>query len=235
MGPRLAVEAVLADARAEHFRAHEGRDGPPTMCTHELRRSPRGRGPRPKLLPAARAAASPHPFTKIGYMTGEHEAEGHERREAPALGHGARGDRRRGVHEDHLKRNSAPRAPCRRRRQEEPVRAEEARSRGPATVTTTRGRASRRWRRSTAAHAAHLEREAHDPEPEHADRVHEEVHPHRVRDVLRARQPRLDERRSPRMNITRKPVTSVQTMLSAVCPRSRAAWSRPLFWPARLR
>ena len=44
------------------------------------------------------------------------------------------------------------------------------------------------------ADAAHLQGEADGPEAEDADRVDEEVHAHRVGDVLRAGQPGLDER-----------------------------------------
>ena len=48
--------------------------------------------------------------------------------------------------------------------------------------------------RRQRAHAAHLQPEPERPEPDDADRVDEEVHPHRVGDVLRAGEPGLDQR-----------------------------------------
>jgi len=48
--------------------------------------------------------------------------------------------------------------------------------------------------RTERADAAHLEGEAERPESDDADCVDEEVHGHRVRDVLGAREARLDER-----------------------------------------
>ena len=49
------------------------------------------------------------------------------------------------------------------------------------------------------AHAAHLQREPERPEADDPDRVDEEVHPHRVGDVLGAREAGLDQR-EPRLH-----------------------------------
>ena len=117
-------------------------------------------------------AAAPHPVAEQRVDDHRHEeAEDAERRELPALGHRAGGDRRRGVHEHHLEQEEREHADVVAvAGQEEALRAEEAErvaEEVDGELVVERRRAAERRQR---ADAAHVQREAADPVPEHAER-----------------------------------------------------------------
>src|SRR5258706_224515 len=141
-------------------------------------------------------ATTPNPIRVNRIDEGrDHEAENDETAELPALRERAGRNRRRGVHEHHLEQE---RGGDGRRvlsdRQEKAAHARQAKR-----LAEQRERDLVRERSVAAegrerADAAHLQTEADRPKPDDADRVDEEGHRHRVGDVLRAREARLDHR-----------------------------------------
>jgi hypothetical protein len=126
---------------------------------------------------------------------GDDEAVKDERRKSPPLRHGAGGDGGRRVHEHHLEEeHGGDGGSVVGEREKEAARAEE-----PEVVTGDIDHEFSRQRRIAPerrhrADAAHLQTEADRPEAKDADGIDEKIHRHRVGDVLRAREARLDER-----------------------------------------
>ena len=169
----------------------------------------------------------------------DHEAEDHERRELPALGHGAGRDGRGGVHEHHLEQEQRrDRRRVDRRRQEEALACRTGRTPCRRCGSTN----SLRQRRVVAegrqrADAAHLQREPERPEARGCRwRRRGSSSPSCGRRSSRGSGPSRRSAKPACMNITRKPVTSVQTMLSAVWPRQHQLLRvGQLLWTARRR
>ena len=198
---RLAVACVLADARPQHPRPDQ-RGGAAHQVDHRAAREVDVAVAETEVAPQLRQPpAAPHPVRvdRVGDPR-DHEAEDHERREAPAFGHRPGRDRRGRVHEHHLEQEQRrDRRRVDRRRQEETLRAPQT----EVLAGDGHGELARQGRvvaeRGQRADAAHLQPEPERPEADDADRVDEEVHPHRVGDVLGAGQARLHQR-EPRLH-----------------------------------
>ena len=141
-------------------------------------------------------ATAPHP---VGEKRVDHhrheEPEDDERRELPALSHRAGRDRAGGVHEHHLEEEEREHADVVGvAAQEEALHAEEAEGVAEETDGELAIERCGAAKHAQSTDAAHLQRVAADPVPEHAYRVDHEVHRHGVRGILRAREAGLHHR-----------------------------------------
>ena len=194
---RLAVLAVLADARPEHD-AH--RRAPRHHRPRARRRSRRSRRSRSRAPPSCRAWPASRRPTSTPRTAGSRCAPQNRPQPTnavplPPLGHGAGRDRRRRVHErDHVEEERRDR--CRLRRGAEVAAAPNR----PATGTPSsrcraaRGRPVRRARRSARAEPAEREREPDEEERDEPETEDREVRRHHVRRVLLATEAGLDQR-----------------------------------------
>jgi hypothetical protein len=193
---RLAVLRVLAEAGTEDNRPRESGD-----TSHHVH----DRRSREVHVPMAEAEAraevgepapAPHPVAEQGVDEHRHEeAVDEEGRPLPALGHRPRRDRDRGVHEHHLEEEEGEDAHVVDvAAEEEALGAEEVEGLPEERHRVLAGEGSRSSERGHRPHSAHLEGEAADPVPEHADGIDHVVHRERVGGVLRAREARLHHR-----------------------------------------